>query len=103
MLRRKPVLGDQLGGDGLRALVVEIGDDDVGAALGEEPGRGAPDAARGTGDQRDAPCQLTTRRGLRELVALERPVLDGERLALAQRAEAAEGIGRVLRLAIARW
>src|SRR5262249_61270853 len=33
---------------------------------------------------------------LRELVALERPVLDRERLALAERAEAAERVGRIL-------
>ena len=36
------------------------------------------------------------RRRLRELVALERPVLDRERLGLAERAEPADGIGRAL-------
>ena len=46
--------------------------------------------------ERDAAGELAARRRLRELVALERPVLDRERLALAERPEAAERVGGVL-------
>ena len=85
-----------------RSVGVAVGDDDVSAASGEQARGGASDAARATGDQRDPAGELAARRRLRELVPLERPVLDRERLALAQRAEAAERVGRVL-TAIARW
>ncbi len=90
------VRGDDLVGHLLGAVDVEVGDDDVGAALGEQARGGAADPARAAGDQRDPAGELAARRRLRELVALERPVLDRERLALAQRAEAAERVGRVL-------
>ena len=86
--------GDELVGDCARALVVQVGDDDVGAACGERPGGGPADPARAAGDERDASGQLAGRRRLRELVALERPVLDRERLGLVERAEAAECVGR---------
>ena len=46
-------------------------------------------------DHRDLAGQLSARRCLGELVALERPVLDRERLGLRQRTEPAEGVGRV--------
>src|SRR5262249_46877682 len=68
------------------------GDRDVGAQLGEPARRGPADAARAAGDERDAPRELVRRRQLCELVALERPVLDLERLRLAQRREAAERV-----------
>src|SRR4029077_13042503 len=56
----------------------------------------ATDSARTAGDQRDATGELPARRCLRKLVSLERPVLDRERLALVQRAKAADGVGCVL-------
>ncbi len=90
-VRRDELLGDLLG-----ALDVQVGDDDVRAALGEQARGRAADAARAAGDQRDPAGELAARRRLRELVALERPVLDRERLGLAERAEAAERVGRVL-------
>ena len=46
--------------------------------------------------ERDPAGELAARRRLRELVALERPVLDREGLGLAERLEAAERVGRVL-------
>ena len=64
--------------------------------LGEQPRRGAADPARPAGDQSDPAGELAARRRLRELVALERPVLDCEGLRLAQRLEPAERLGRVL-------
>ena len=45
---------------------------------------------------RDPSCQLPARRSLCQLVALERPVFDRERLALREGAETADGICRVL-------
>ena len=90
-VRRADLLGDLC-----RAVGVEVGDDDVGAARREHPGRGTADPARAAGDHRDTAGELAARRRLRELVPLERPVLDRERLALAQRAEAAERVRRVL-------
>ena len=87
---------DQLGRDLLGAFHIPVGNDDVRAAC-RERARGRPaDAARAAGDERDTARELSARRRLRELVALERPVLDRERLALAQRPEPAHRIGGVL-------
>src|SRR5262249_33543525 len=72
------------------------GDDDVGAAPGQNAGGGAADPARPARDDGHPAGELAARRRLRELVALERPVLDREGLALAQRAEAAQRVARVL-------
>ena len=52
----------------------------------------AADAARGAGDERDLALQLAGRRRQRELVELERPVLDREALARVERDEAAERV-----------
>ena len=48
---------------------------------------GAADPAGGAGDERDLALELARRRRQRELVELERPVLDGEALGLGQRDE----------------
>ena len=90
------VRGDELVGDVLRAFCVQVGDDHVRAALGEQPRGRASDPAGASGDERNPAGELAPRRCLRELVALERPVLDRERLALGQRAEAADRIRGVL-------
>ena len=80
----------------LRACAVEIGDDDVRAELGEHPSGRAADPARAAGDESDTARQLPRRWKLRELVALEGPVLDGKGLRLAQRPKPACRLGRVL-------
>ena len=80
----RAVGGDDLLGHLLGAVDVAIGDDDVRAARGEQARGRAADAARAAGDERDPAGELAARRRLRELVALERPVLDRERLALAR-------------------
>ena len=65
-------------------------------ALGEDP-RGRPaDAAGSTHDQCNAARQLSARGRLRELVPLERPILDREGLALAEGSEASQRICGVL-------
>ena len=94
--RRRPYARHDLVGDLLRALGVQVADDDVGAARGEQPAAARPIPLAPPVTTATRPAELAARRGLRELVALERPVLDRERLALAQRAEAAERVGRVL-------
>jgi hypothetical protein len=86
---------DEAVGDLARAVEVQVGDDDVRAALGEEPRGRAADPARPAGDERDAAAELAARRRVRQLVPLERPVLDRERLGLAEREEAADRVGRV--------
>ena len=52
----------------------------------------AADAARRAGHERHLALQLAGRRRERELVELQRPVLDGEALLLGQRHEAAERV-----------
>ena len=51
------------------------------------------DAAGGTGDERHLALKLARRRGQRQLVQLQRPVLDGEALRLGQRHERRHGPG----------
>ena len=82
--------------DLLRSICMQIPDDDVRSERGELPCRRAPDAAPAARDHRDAACELPAWGRLRELVALERPVLDRERLRFRERAEPAERLGRVL-------
>ena len=91
-----PVELDDLRGDRLGAFGVDVRHDDVRAELRELARRRAPDPAGPAGDHGDAPRELASRWSLRELVALERPVLDREGLGLAEGAEAAEGVRRVL-------
>src|SRR5262249_35318172 len=92
----QPVRYDELLRNLPGALVVQVRDDDVGAALGENTSGGAADPAGTAGDESNATGELSAGRSLRELVSLERPVLDRERLALAERAEAPERVGGVL-------
>ncbi len=80
----------------LDALEVAICDDDVCAAGSKHAGGRTADSTRTAGDQRNAACELADRRRLRQLVALERPVLDRECLALAQRTKAADSFCRIL-------
>ena len=94
--RRRPYAAVSSSATSSAPSTLTIGDDDVRAARSEQARGRAADAARAAGDQRDAAGELAARRGLRELVALERPVLDRERLALAERPEAAERVGGVL-------
>ena len=54
----------------LRAVGVQVGDDDVRSALGEHARGRAADAARAAGDERDLPAQLALRRRLGQLEAL---------------------------------
>src|SRR5690606_37938426 len=61
---------------------VNIRNDHAGAVFREGLARSAADAARATGDESDAPLQIARGRGERELVALQRPALDGEGLRL---------------------
>ena len=70
----------------------------MGSELGEPACSRPADPARAAGHERDATRELPARRRLRQLVALERPVLDRERLRLTQRAEPARGVGGVLHL-----
>jgi hypothetical protein len=64
-------------------------------SLARQPRRGGTADARGaTGDERDATRQLLLGRGQRELVQLERPVLDVEGLPRRERHVAAERGGR---------
>src|SRR5206468_3412180 len=89
-------------GDLLRRLpgagLVEVADDDVGA-LGSQPLRyRSADARAAAGHQHDAPRLLLLRRRQRELVELERPVLDvvgvlgGERHVAAERRGVADDV-----------
>ena len=71
-------LGDRLRG----ALAVEVEADHARAGGGQRVDDRAADAAGRAGDQRDLALQLARRRRQRELVELERPVLDREALAL---------------------
>ena len=73
-----------------RAVVVDVRDDHVRAEAGEALRGGPPDAAGAARDERHPAGHLLLRRHLRELVALERPVLDAERLRLVERHEAAD-------------
>ena len=98
--RRRP-LADAVRGDELRrdvpgAVAVQVRDDDVRAARGEQACGRAADAAGAARDHGDAAGELPRRRRLRELVALERPVLDRECLLLAEGAEPADRVGGVL-------
>ena len=88
--RPAPVGAHDLLGRLARPRRVEIAHQHVGALGGQPLGRGAPDAARAPGDERDAPGQLLLGRGQRELVELERPVLDVEGLPRRERDVAAE-------------
>ena len=88
--------GDDLLGHGGGALDVQVGHGHVRPELRQAARRRAADAAAAAGDHGDPPRELAPRRRLRELVPLERPVLDGERLGLAERAVAARGVRGVL-------
>ena len=83
-------------GDLLRSICMQISDDDVRSERGELPCRCTPDAAPAAGDTATRPASSPPGRRLRELVALERPVLDRERLRFRERAEPAERLGGVL-------
>ena len=76
-----------------RSVAVEVEGGHARAGRGQRLDDGAPDPARRAGDERDRPLQLTGRRRKRQLVELQRPVLDGEALARIQRGEAAERVG----------
>src|SRR5262249_47856230 len=88
--------GHDFGGDILGARLVQVSDHDVSAPSGEQTGARASDSACAAGDDSYAAGEFAPRRGLGELVPLERPVLDGERLALAQRSEATQRVGGIL-------
>ena len=75
------------------ALLVEVERHDARAGRGQRLDDRAADAARRAGDQRHLALQLAGRRGERELVELQRPVLDREALRLVERHEAAERVG----------
>ena len=87
---------DELVGARSSSVGVQVGDDDMRASRCQRTRRRPADPAGCAGHERDPARQLSARRSLRELVALERPVLDRERLALAERAKAAGRVGRVL-------
>ena len=80
------VLGDRLA----RAVAVEVERHHARAGGGQRGDDRAPDPARAAGDQRDLALQLAGRRRLRELVELERPVLDREALGGVQGHELAQ-------------
>ena len=86
---RSPYVGDRFA----RAVAVEVERDHARAGRRQRLDDRAPDAARAAGDQRDLALQLAGRRRLRELVELQRPVLDRERLRRVQRHELAERLG----------
>ncbi len=101
--RADRVLGGHVAGDGqpavavlgdrfARAVAVEVERHHARARGSERGDDRAPDPARATRDQRDLALQLTGRRRLRELVELERPVLDRERLGRVQGHELAQGL-----------
>ena len=77
-----------------RARRVEIGHHHVRALGGQALGDRAADAAGAPGDERDPAGQLLLGRRQRELVELERPVLDVEGVLGGERDVAAEGGGR---------
>ena len=82
-------LRDRLG----RSLGIEVERHDAGAGRRQRLDHRAPDAAGGAGHQRHLALELAGRRCQRQLVELERPVLDGEALALVERHEAAQRVG----------
>ena len=77
---------DRVGG----AVAVEVERDHARARGGERVDDRAADAARAAGHERDLALQLAGRRRLRELVELQRPVLDREALGGVERDELAE-------------
>ena len=81
---------DPIGGRSC-ARGVDIAHDDVGTLGGEAPRDGSPDAGTAASDQRDPAGQLLLRRHQRELVELERPVLDAEGVRRGKRDVVAEG------------
>ena len=89
--------------DGRRgALAVEVEPDDAGAGAGQRVDDRAADAARGTGDQRDLPCSSPGGGAERQLVELERPVLDGEALAASSDTKPPTACAPAI-TSIARW
>ena len=68
----------EVSGQPEHAFLVEIRRDDAGAFGGERSRDRAADPAGGAGDERDASLELARGRRERQLVELERPVLDGE-------------------------
>ena len=64
------------------AVAVDVERDHAGPGGGQELDDRAADPAGGAGDQRDLALKLARRRGERELVELERPVLDRKALRL---------------------
>ena len=100
------VLGGDVAGDGEAAVAVarprrrRAPSPSRSNATTHAPARGervddrAADAARAAGDERDLALQLAGRRRLRELVELQRPVLDREALGGVERDELAERLRR---------
>ena len=89
---REPVVAElrhRLGG----ARPVEVEGDHAGARGVERVPDRAPDPPGAAGDERDRALQLAGRRRLRELVELERPVLDREALRGVERDEPAQRLG----------
>ena len=103
--RRARVLGGHIAGDRDRrvaerrdrvggALAVDVERDDARAGLRQRFDDGPTDAAGGAGDERDLALELTRRRRQRQLVQLQRPVLDREALGLVERDELGDGARR---------
>jgi hypothetical protein len=65
-------------------LLVEVGDNDMRAELRQKTYGRAANAARSAGDHGYSPRKLALRRSLLELVPLQGPILDGERLCLGK-------------------
>ena len=74
------------------AVSIEVERDDACAPCRELVHHGTADAARRSGNQCHLSLKLPGRGAQRELVELERPVLDREALVLGQRGEAAERV-----------
>ena len=76
-----------------RPRLVEVGHDHVRAFRGQTQRRGPADARGAARDEGDAAGELLLGRGLGQLVELERPVLDVERVPGGERHVAPEGGG----------
>ena len=94
--------GAEIGDRGLGALAVEVEGDHGCAERRERVDDGPADPTRGSRDERDLALQLARRRRQRELVELERPVLDREALGGRQRDEADEAWAPAM-TSMARW
>ena len=98
---REPVVAE-VRDRGARAVRVEVEGDDARARRVQRVADRAADPAGAAGDERDRALQLAGRRRLRELVELERPVLDREALRASSETKRPSASAPAM-TSIARW